>query len=100
MKSSIDTSDFADFLGIFEGKAKARKEEAEAAAKVAIEKAQQDTLLLKLEAARQGYTPDADAAKAIIETETVKLSGEKTLYYVLGGVVVAVMAGLYFIRKK
>lgn len=82
----------SSLFGILEGK----KKTAEANATIAIEQAKQDTLALQALAATKGYDPAATA----IDAQNAALSGDKTLYIVLGLVVVAVMVGLYFIRRK
>lgn len=91
----IDNSTPA-FLGILEGKKRTR----EAEARVKEEEAKRATLLLQLEAARQGYDPERTRAQQAIQLETTKQGSEKTLYMVLGGIVIAVMIGIYFIKKK
>lgn len=104
IKRATDTS---AFLGIGSGK-KAKREaearvkviEAEAAAEAARQKAERDTLLLQLEAAKQGYTPEADAAAAVVEQTKAEALPETTLYLVLGGIVLVVMLALYFILRK
>lgn len=76
------------FLGILEGK----KAKNEAAAAVAIEEAKQKTLTLKALAASKGYDPEGEAIKA-------EAAGSKTTTYIVIGVVLILMVGLYFIIK-
>jgi hypothetical protein len=95
------------FLGIFEGKAKARvyeaqKEAAEAKAKAdrMLEEQKRQTFLLQLEAAKQGFEPEKDKQETAVKLEETKQGSEKALYVVVGFIVVAVMVGLYFIKKR
>ena len=86
----------SSLFGIFEGKAAARKAAAAADAATKIEEAKQNTLAMQALAATKGYDP----AKTAIDAQNALSSGDKTLYIVLGLVVVAVMVGLYFIKRK
>lgn len=88
------------FLGILEGKAKARKDAAAAAAAIAVEKAKQDTYLLQALGAAKGYDPVAAENQAAIDTENAKSKSDIWLYSILGVVVVVVMVGLYFLKKR
>ncbi len=81
------------FLGILEGKARAKTAAASAAAAVEVEKAKQETLTLQALAASKGYDPAGDAADA------EKKKGQTTMYIVIG-VVLILMVGLYFIVKS
>ena len=80
------------FLGILEGNARAKTAAANAAAAVAVEKERQNTLALEALAASKGYDPAGDAAKA-------ETAGSKTTMYIVIGVVLILMVGLYFIVK-
>jgi hypothetical protein len=100
MEKNIYGNNTSSLFGILEGKAKARKDAAAADAAVKIEAAKQQTLLMEALAAKNGYDPKADAAQAAIDNTNAAASGDKTLYIILGLVVVAVMVGLYFIRRK
>lgn len=76
------------FLGIGEGKvAKAKADGA-----VAIEEAKRQTLITQANLAAGGYNPQADAAAAEAKSNNV------TMYIVIG-VVLILMVGLYFIIK-
>lgn len=89
------------FLGILEGKRKRAKAEAEAKVIAAKAAAEKEVLAAKQAAAASGYKTEEQVKS---ETETVTAISEakssSTLYYVLGGIVLAVMVGLYFITKK
>lgn len=95
-----DNPNISSLFGIFEGKAKARKAAAAADAAVKVQAAKDNTLLLEALAASKGYDPKGDAAKAEIDKLNAESAGDKTLYYVLAAVVVAVMIGLYFIKRR
>lgn len=95
------------FLGIGVGKKKEaeaaatiKKIEAETAAALELEKQKQQSLLLQLEAAKQGYDPEAAAREQAIQVEEIKAQPEQTMYVIIAVVVVAVMIGLYFIKRK
>lgn len=88
------------FLGILEGKAAARKAAANAAAAEKTEQAKRDTLAMEALLASKGYDPKADAAQAAIDQTNAKSKSEIWLYVVLAVIVVAVMVGLYFMRKR
>jgi cobalamin biosynthesis Mg chelatase CobN len=90
----------SSLFGLFEGKAKAAKLAAQADADAKREAAKQQTLLMEALAAKNGYTPAADAAQAAVDQENAKSKSEIILYVVLAVIVVAVMAGIYFIRKR
>ncbi len=103
----IQPSNTSPFLGIGVGK----KAKAEAQAKIDIINAQAaaderaaklaaDSLALKLAQAQAGFNPEADAAAAEIQKTQVEASSTNTMYYIIGFVVVAVMAAVYFISKK
>lgn len=88
------------FLGIFEGKAAARKSAAEADAQAKIEAAKQQTLLMQTLAANAGYNPTAEANQAKTQQANAETKSNAWLYGTLGAVVLVVMVGLYFIMKK
>lgn len=95
------------FLGLFTGK-KAKREaaakvaiiEAQTEAELELERAKRESLALQLEAARQGFDPEADKRRQAIETAKAEAAPETTLYIIIGVVVAVVMAGLYFIKKR
>ena len=78
--------------GILEGKRKRAKAEAFAQQ----EEAKRATLNSQVEAQKQGYVENLGAIK-LEETQQVS---EKNLYTTIGLIVVAVMVGLYFIKRK
>jgi hypothetical protein len=80
--------------------AEVKKIEAESRAAAELEEQRRQKFLLELEAARQGYDPEKRAADSALKLEETKQSSEKTLYVIVGFIVVAVMAGLYFIKKR
>lgn len=94
------------FLGIGEGKSKAAK----AAAAVAVETAKRETLMAENMAALAGANIAAQKAAADAAVIAAKAAGESSvlsadagsntnLYLIVGGIVVVLMAGLYFIIK-
>jgi hypothetical protein len=90
-------------FGLFEGKkkeAEAAKIAAKAAAETAAAQSKQIELLLKLQAAKEGYDPEKTAADQAIKLEETKQGSEKTLYLIIAAVVAVLMAGIYFIKKK
>lgn len=103
--------DVSPFLGIGEGKSKAAK----AAAAVAIESAKRETMMQEQLAALAGANVAAQkaaaeasviAAKAAAESSAAagkvaitKADSGTNLYLIIGGIVVVLMAGLYFIIK-
>jgi hypothetical protein len=101
-------TDFSPFLGIATGKRK--KAKAEAAAKIEEEK--RKTLSLQIEAAKAGYVaPEVKVEQTKAEVEKAKTDAElttaqtaaqssNTLYYVIGGVLVAVIVALILIKRK
>jgi LPXTG-motif cell wall-anchored protein len=96
-----DESEISSFLGLFEGKRKARiiKEKADAAVKV--EEAKRQTLNLQIEAEKQGYkAPEVRAAEAETAKATIEAKTENSFYLVIAGIVLAVMGGLYLIKRK
>lgn len=88
--------DESGFLGILQGK----KRKAAAEARVKEEEAKRATLLLQLEAARQGFNPEKQAADSAIKLEETKQKSEITLYVIIGVIVAVVMVALYFIKRK
>lgn len=97
----------AAFLGIAEGKQARAKADAQialinaqAAADAAKAKAERDTLTLQLAQAQAGFTPDKDKAAANLKLAQTAAVSENTIYYVLAAVVVAVLVGIYFIKKR
>ncbi len=97
----------AGFLGLFDGKRKATIIAAEAKAKAKAEEERRASMMLQAELAKQGYDPAAadaaakkQAAADAVALENSKQQGDTNLYYVIGGIVVAVMVGLYFIKRK
>lgn len=83
-------------FGILEGKR--RKAKAEAFIKE--EEARRATYLAQVEAQKQGYDPEkATRDTKIVETQAA-VNSEKNLYTTIGLIVVVVMAGLYFIKRK
>lgn len=96
-----EETQFSGFLGLFEGKRKAKiiKEKADAAVKV--EEAKRQTLNLQIEAEKAGYkAPEVKQAEAEAQIEAVKSKSESTLYLVIGGIVLVVMGGLFLIKRK
>lgn len=91
----------ASLFGIFEGKRKRAK--AEAAAKEAAAKAEADKKVIdaKAQAQKDGYKSEEQIKN---ETEALLAAldaqNNNNLYYIIGGIVVAVMIGLYFITRK
>lgn len=79
-------------FGILEGKRKRAKAEAFKLE----EEARRASLNAKAEAQKQGYIENLGDIK-LAET---KQAGEKILYAALGFIVLAVMGGLYFIKRK
>ena len=97
----------SEFLGLFTGKRKKveakadiTRIEAETKAALELEKQKQQSLLLQLQAAKQGYDPEKDAREQAIEVEHIKAQPEKTMYIIIAVVVVVVMAGLFLIKRK
>lgn len=99
--------DEAGFLGI--GTGKRVKAKAEAEAQILQAKKEKELALLESQRisfqqqateAGKGYNPVTAAATAAVKLEETKQGSEKTLYIILGFVVVAVMVALYFIKKK
>jgi cobalamin biosynthesis Mg chelatase CobN len=96
------------FLGI--GTGKRQRAKAEAAAKLEEERrktlaAQNEAdlklLAAKTEAAKAGYkTPEQQKSEADVTAAVLDSQSSNTLYYILGAVVVAVMIGLYFIKRR
>jgi cobalamin biosynthesis Mg chelatase CobN len=89
------------FLGLFEGKRKRAKAEAEI--KIIEAKAASDKALLaaKVAADQVGYkTPEQKAVEASVQTATIESQSNTLLYVIIGVVVVVVMAGLYFIKRR
>ena len=95
------------FLGIGTGKRIRAKAEA---ARI-LEEERRKTLSLQMEQAKAGFDPEKDKAAAAIKLEETKAAAaitqtntdagvSSTLYYVIGGIVIAVMVGLYFITRK
>lgn len=76
------------FLGIGEGKVTRAKMEAE----VAVENAKRLTLVTQANLAAKGYDPAGEALAA-------DSANSKTTMYIAIGVVLVLMAGLYFIIK-
>jgi len=92
------------FLGIGEGKAKAAK----AAAAIALESSKRETMMQEQLAALAGSNLAAQkaaaesaviAAKAGAETSVISADSGTNLYLIIGGIVVVLMVGLYFILK-
>jgi hypothetical protein len=103
----IKNPDESPFLGIATGKKKRAEAEADIArikaeteAELKLEQARRESLMLNLEAAKQGYDPGKVQAEKAIKMEETKTAPEKTLYIILGFSVVVMMAGLYFIKKR
>lgn len=103
----ITTPATAPFLGIATGK----RVKAKAEAARLLEEEKRKTLLLQQQQATAGYNPEAEKAAAAIKLEETKAAAtiaqssteaktSNTLYYIIGGIVFAVMIGLYFITKK
>lgn len=88
------------FLGILEGKARARTAAANADAAIKVEQEKQDTLAMQALAAKNGYDPEAAANKSKVDQENAKSKSDIWLYSILAVVVVVVMIGLYFIVKN
>lgn len=95
-----ETSYTSDFLGILEGKRRARIEQEKAERFLKEEEARRQTFLIQQQAAAAGYDPKQTEANSLVQLEQTKQTGDKTLYMVLAFVVIAVMAGLYFIKKR
>ena len=96
--------DVSPFLGIGEGKSRA----ATAAAVVAVETAKRETMMQEQLAALAGANVAAQkaaaeaaviAAKASAESSVISADSGTNLYLIVGGIVVVLMAGLYFIIK-
>ncbi len=97
MKKKINSDpNISAFLGIGEGKRKKAKAEAQAALLKAQTEAEEKLLAAKVSASQSGYkSPEILNA----ESDLITSQSSNTLYYILGLVVVAIMIGLYFIKR-
>lgn len=86
----------SEFLGIFEGK----KRKAAADARAKEEEAKRATFALQMEAAKNGYNPEKQKADSAIKLEETKQKSDSTLYITIAVIIVVVMVGLYFIKKR
>lgn len=97
MKKIPQKSVESAFLGIGTGKRVAAKA---AAAKLA-EEEKRKTMQLEAELKAKGYkTTEEQKAEAEVTAATIDAQSSQSMYYIIGGVIIAVMIGLYFIVKK
>jgi len=100
-KKQLNNPNESAFLGLFEGKRKAAKAEAEIKLIAANKEKELALLKAKQEAAAAGYKTDEEKkAEAEITTAELESSSSITLYYIIGGIVAAALIALYFIKKR
>lgn len=98
---TIEQPETSSFLGIFEGKRKTKIIAAKAERERLKAEESRKTLSAQVEAEKAGYkSPEVKQAEAEAATAVIESKSSSTLYMVIAAIVVVVMAGLYFIKRK